>query len=248
MGSRRIILAPDHFVMTSDAAAHATRIEVILGRERALGGTAVFWLLDDVLAAHGRHMLHGACLVDRRSEQAFALFAPSGTGKTTTALALARSGLGLAGDDALVLKNEPGASYLWGIPRYSKIHRKTVDLLPWLRPHVPVTDAEEQTVALDALSPVIDIGGVSPRRAAAAIILRKPNATGHQVAPLSKAEALSLIVADNIRRLPAGVDAAGQSTFAAVARFVAQTPAVALSAGPDPSTLTADLIRGALAF
>jgi hypothetical protein len=109
-----------------------------------------------------------------------------------------------------------------------------------------VTDAEEEMVALNVLAPVIELGTIASRPAAAAIILRKPNPAEHQITRLSKAEAMSLIVADNIRRRPMGVDAAGQSTFAAVARFVAQTPTIALSAGPDLSTLNVNLIRAAL--
>ena len=74
------------------------------------------------------------------------------------------------------------------------------------------------------------------------IILAKPNAEGHRAEPISKAEALTLILSDNVRKAPGGVDAKGQLTFAAIAQLVAQTPTFVLSVGPDPGSLHPDLI------
>ncbi len=241
-GDRQILVVPDHFAMSSVRSARSTDIEVAPGGANSIGGTAAFWLLQGILAAHNRHLLHGACLVRRATLEAFALFAPSGTGKTTTALALARAGLEFAGDDALVLENAAEGSYLWGIPRKIKVHRRTADLLPWLHPVLKDWTADEQAIGLDAIDAVIQLADATCRRAAGAIVLLPPNAVGHRVEAIAKTDALNQILADNVRRAPTGVDADGQAAFAAIARFIAATPTIALTVGPDPSSLTADSI------
>jgi len=234
---RQILFVRDHFLMSSIRSARLTNIDVTPLGTKSITGTAVFWLLTRILAACNRHLLHGACVVDSRTQEAFALFAASGTGKTTTALALARKGFCLAGDDALVLTNSEQSSYLWGIPRKLKVHRRSVELLPWLRSVVGEWTADEQIIGSEVLASVIRIADTSQRPAAGAIVLLQPNPVGHRVETISKADALSQILMDNVRRAPTGLDPDAQAAFAAIARFIAITPTVALSVGPDPSSL-----------
>lgn len=243
---RQVLVVPGHFAMSSVRSARSTDIQVAPAGAKSIGGTAAFWLLEGILAAHSRQLLHGACLVRRATQEAFALFAPSGTGKTTTALALARTGLEFAGDDALVLENAEEGPHLWGIPRKIKVHRRTADLLPWLRPVLRDWTADEQVIGLDALDIVIPLADATRRRAAGAIVLLPPNAVDHRVETIAKADALTQLLTDNVRRAPTGVDADAQAAFTAMARFVGATPTVALSVGPDPGSLTAAAILSAL--
>jgi hypothetical protein len=243
---QRTLTVPDHFAMTSCHAAGHLQIHLVPAGLDSIRGTASFWLIGEILAARSRHLLHGACLVEPRTEQAVALFAPSGTGKTTTALALARNGLGLAGDDALVLEHAEDGPYLWGIPRAIKVHRRTADLLPWLQPVLKDWREDEQALRLGGLQQVVTLASPTRRRCAAVVVLQRPNPDGHRAEMISKPDAIMHIVTDNIRRAPTGVDANGQASFSAVARLVAQTPTVALSVGPDPGSLDPELIFAAI--
>jgi len=239
----RNLVVPGHFAVKFRRPARTIEIRFVPGREAGLGGTAAFWMLDDLLAANGRHLLHGALLVDPTTERSIALFAPSGTGKTTTALALARSGLGLAGDDALVLHVGDDGYGLWAIPRKIKVHRKTASLLPWLDPIL--TDAwinDEQPFALGALSPLVTLATPRPRGVSLVIALMPPNEIAHSVAAIARPDALAAIACDNLRIAPGGVDADDAATLAALAGLITTTPVVALSVGPDPNSLSHALI------
>jgi hypothetical protein len=242
-GQGRILVVPDHFAMRFRRKSQTTEIHFVPGKEGALSGTAAFWMLDDLLAAHGRHLLHGALLVDPRTERSVVLFAPSGTGKTTTALALARSGFCLAGDDALVLDSSGDGHGLWAIPRRIKVDRKAATLLPWLGP--VLTDSwvnDEQAFELDALSPVVTLATPRRRKVGLVIALMSPNPVGHSVVPAGKPETLAAIACDNLRIAPGGVDADNAATLAALARVIAATPVIKLSVGPDPGSLSRALI------
>ncbi|MGO9948131.1 MAG: hypothetical protein ACLPWG_14925 [Steroidobacteraceae bacterium] len=242
------LTVPDHFAMTNRRATCSSRVRVTSAGQSSIQGTAAFWLIDEILAARNRHLLHGACLVKAETDQAIALFAPSGTGKTTTALALARNGLGLAGDDALVLHNAKNASYVWGIPRAIKVSRRTADMLPWLAPVLAPHKQDEQALRFGDLEPIVKSASTARRRCAAIVVLMKPNGIGHRAEMIAKADALTHIVADNIRRAPTGVDVKGQAAFAAIARLVRRTPTIILSVGPDPCSLTPELILSAIRF
>lgn len=242
---RKILVVPDHFAMSSIRSAKSTVINVTPIGMKSIGGSAAYLLLADILAAHGRHILHGGCMVDPATEKAVALFAPSGTGKTTTALALARNGLELAGDDALVLETAPDGFYLWGIPRSVKVHYRTAELLPWLRPVLKDWTSDEQVVGLDTLGSVIQPAGPERRRPAGAIVLMPPNNIDHRVEVIRKTDVLNQILTDNLRRTPTEVNLGTQAAFAAISRFIATTPTIAVSVGPDPASLKPAMILSA---
>ena len=68
-GDERILVVPGHFDMRFRRAVRTTEIRFVPGKEGGLGGTAAFWMLDDLLAAYGRHLLHGALLVDPATDR-----------------------------------------------------------------------------------------------------------------------------------------------------------------------------------
>ena len=242
-GDERILVVPGHFAMRFRRSIRTVEIDVVPGKEAELGGTAAFWMIDDLLPVHGRHLLHGAMLVDPVTERSIAVFAPSGTGKTTTALALARAGLGLAGDDALVLDASKGGFGLWAIPRKIKVHRRTAALLPWLAPILSDRwSQDEQAFDLQTLSTLIPLASPRQRKVELVIALAPPNDTGHAITAIPKPEALAAVVCDNLRIAPNGVDRDNAAAFAALAGFIAATNVVSLSVGPDPGTLSRALV------
>jgi hypothetical protein len=239
---RRSLTVIGQCTMTHQADSHSTLIQVAAAETNGIRGTAAFWLIDEILAERGQFLLHGACLVRPGTEEAIAIFAPSGTGKTTTALALARNGLALATDDALVLENTKAGSLIWGIPRAIKVHQRTAGFLPWLRPVLKAWEGEEQALALAEVEKVVRCASATRRRCTAVVVLAKPNAVDHRLDRIAKADALTFILSDNVRKAPAGVDVNGQATFAAAALLVTRTPTFVLSVGPDPGSLHPDLI------
>jgi hypothetical protein len=236
--NRRSLIVDGHFAINLSPTARMVELRYVNGRSEAMGGTASFWMLGDILAAQSQHLLHGAAVVDPRSDEVIALFAPSGTGKTTTALALARSGLQLAADDALVMSVHQNVPLIWGIPRRLKVSRKTASMLPWLSPCLTEnwTDGE-QAIDRDALAALVTLARPEPRRVGRVIVLTPPNDHDHLLTPMAKPDALTRIAHDNFRIAPGGVEPDKAAAFAALSTLIATTPVVALSPGPRLSTL-----------
>lgn len=242
----RTLFVAQHYNMTIDIAARSCVILFTPQGRGALSGTGAFWLLGEILAAEHRFLLHAACIIESQSDAAVVIFAPSGTGKTTTALALARNGFSLAGDDALVLQICDDAPYVWSIPRGIKVDERTASMLPWLRPVTKEWDAEEQLISLDELDKLVPCASPARRRCAVVIILKPPNPDAHEIEIMSKADAVTYILSDNVRRSPAGVDTNSQAIFAAIARLLASTPTLSLSMGPKPDTFLPNVIFEAI--
>ena len=93
--------------------------------------------LNHAITAVGQAFVHAACLAMPDASSAILLHAKSGTGKTTTSFALTHEGYKIIGDDAAVIQCEKGAGIAtaWGIPRAPKVHRNTVNDLPFLKKH-----------------------------------------------------------------------------------------------------------------
>jgi len=236
--NRRSLIVSDHFAFSLSLAARMVEVRYVNGRGEAMGGTAAFWMLGDILAAQSQHLLHGAAVVDPRSDEVIALFAPSGTGKTTTALALARSGLHLAADDALVLSVRQNVPVIWGIPRRLKVSQKTASMLPWLSPCLTEnwTDGE-QAIERDAMAALVTLATPQPRRVGRVIVLMPPNDHDHILTSIAKPDALTRIAHDNFRIAPGGVAPDAAAAFAALSTLIATTSVAALSPGPELSTL-----------
>jgi hypothetical protein len=241
----RLLLVPGQFSMLCDMAARRATVLALPGQSRWLAGTASFWLIERLLETADRHLVHAACLV-RAAGDAVLIFAPSGTGKTTTSLALARNGWALAGDDAAVI--EPGAAQpkVWALPRGINLHRRTAAMLPWLAPIVKdYGEREEQGLALSSLRGILPLASPAARRCAGVLLLEPPNLEDHRVWTLPKSEAAVAILMDNVRIGPGGLDSA-DGIFGALTRLLAAVPVAALSAGPDPSSLSPRILEAAL--
>jgi hypothetical protein len=94
------------------------------GGMRRFMGSASMLVLDLTLLAGGQHLVHGASLLRPATGGAILVCGPSGRGKTTTSIALARGGFGLMTDDASVLTLDGGRVRVWGMPRALKVHRR----------------------------------------------------------------------------------------------------------------------------
>jgi hypothetical protein len=245
--NNRTLFVPHHYNMTVEVQSRSALVQFTSKGSASISGTGVFWLLSEILAAENRFLLHAACLIEPQADETVLIFAPSGTGKSTTALTLAGNGLALAGDDAAVVEVSNNSSYAWGIPRGVKIHQRTAEMLPWLGPALKEEwDLEEQFISLRRLSDLIALASPKLRRCGAIIILKRPNSVAHRIEPISKADAAIHILSDNLQRSPGGVDANGRAKFSAVAQLLANTATLSLSMGPDPGNFQPKMIFDAI--
>lgn len=204
-------------------------------------GSAVMLVIDAALLATGQHMVHAACLIEKRSGRAALICVPSGGGKTTTALALAHDGFSLMTDDASALIPDGARPHVWGFPRALKVHRRTAELLPWIGTLPDRWDEYgEQGVSLDSLADRIDIAaGRGPVELAAIFQLGPRSAGEHAISLLPKPEMLVAIAHDNVAWRAAGMVPRAVRRFDVYAQTVAQVPTFIISAGTDLATLPA---------
>lgn len=197
-----------------------------------LGTTAGIALLDAILEAEKQYLQHAAFLALPPSlasacggEGAVMLLGDSGAGKSTTALALARGGWALGADDACVLRQEEGAIVGWPFPRDYKVHRRSVDLMPWLAEALPRDlpfDAEEEVgVGRDELSAALALHEPPLRELPLRAVcwLGPRSATGHAARALGASEAAVRLSAEAISAPLRRLDPSSRAQFALFTRL-----------------------------
>lgn len=245
-GTKSWLHAPGVLSTFSDQVSGTTRIDVEDTLASAAGSMAVLRVIDLALQAGQQALLHGAAFTPPGArDKAILLFAPSGRGKTTTALALGLAGFGLITDDAIVLQNdrrgEPARNLVWGLPRPLKVHENTAVLLPTLAPHLTSEWDEfgEQPISLATLSRAVAINpaALHPVPACALIILGPRTTGAHVLEPIAKADVLVELSADNVRRRAEGMLDADVWRFGRIASLVAALPCLRLHVGAPLATL-----------
>jgi len=238
----------NHGYLLIDHVAGTAELVMRPGSERAFTMTPIVAVLSAALHARGQHIVHGASLGCRNGEGAILICAPSGYGKTTTSLALAREGFRLFADDVsmIVSGTDRSPALIWGLPNWLRIHRKTLEMLPWLGPLPDKwNDEDEQAVALHAMEGILPVGKTNPAPLRA-VILIGDRAERHSVVPLARAEALVRLAKDNVSSSGAGVTPWHRRQFAAYAEALKACPVFELHAGTDLPAL-ADVVDAALA-
>ncbi len=239
----RLLIVPGRLALEVAPDATRARMAVQAGDEALIGGSAGLYVISAALAANGQHLVHAAGVQLPGGKGAMLLFAPSGAGKTTAALALALDGFGLLTDDAAVIAPRGDACLephrVWGLPRALKVHRRTAAMLPRVGAMLPDrwNSDDEQVLTREALGSVADICAARPI-ALAAIGVLGPRASGpHAIRPIKRSQVLVHIATDNVFRAPRGVLADDLHRFQSLSRIVADVPVCELSVGPDLSTL-----------
>jgi hypothetical protein len=204
--------------------------------------------LEEGTHASGQAMVHCAALRPEGREGLVLLHAASGTGKTTTSLALAAAGFALAADDAAVIgPDEDGRMAAWGLPRALNLHRRTASMLDWLRPALPDPwpDQDEVAVPQAHLPPPVRL---ERRRlpVLAVVELRRGEATC--LGPIAPADALTALVSDNVRVTRSGLWPVQQGRLDRLVAMVEQVPCYALTVAPGGAGLAAASAAMASAF
>ncbi len=234
---------PGHARLRLDLDGRKGSIVAACGSEHLLSYGCVTPALCEFLSCAGQYVLHAACLRAPDGDAGVLVCGPSGTGKTTTALALARAGMLLLTDDATFLTLSDGTVRAWGWPRPYKVHARTIELLPHLRalPRTPMGGGEF------AIHPGPNSAVDEQVGPALLLLLRDRNPGGHRLEALPRLEALAELTRENLRAFdPLAAGPAGRQ-FAALAALVRQCAVYSLSAGPDVGSLggiVRDLLRG----
>ena len=221
--NRRQVEIPDHVQAEIDLAGRIVRIVVSPDCKTGMLETCFLPLLCDCLGLAGHHVIHAASLFVQVGGQRRALIfsGMSGRGKTTLALALAGSGLGMLADDMTFYKaataNQPGQ--IWGIRIRCKVHSRTLELLPWLR------DFPMGSTSLNG-ERLLDPKSLKPRTsgltAAPGLILflNPRNAKSHQIEPVDKVAALTRLTRENVRAFDRRRETVAGRAFGALAELV----------------------------
>jgi hypothetical protein len=211
--------------------------------------TVLMMVLDAALDDGDQHMLHTAGLTLPGREALVLIHAPSGTGKSTTSLALASQGFGLCSDDAMILKVlADGGITAWGLPRKVKVHRHTAAMLPFVAPCLgDKWDANgEQAVSLERLAEIIRIEETVGRPVAALLHLARSADAQTRLVPMARTDAMVALATDNVRTGMTGLLPAQKRRMATIATLVKALPTFTLEVGANPAE-AAPLIRSALA-
>lgn len=239
----RILVFPGIISLTlSDTAREATII-VAPGAEERIVMTCGQLALQAALLAANQFLVHAAGLTLPDGRMTL-IFGRSGAGKTTSTLALAAGGLGLCSDDAIACNVSGDRPTAWGMPRNLKVHRRTAEMLPWVKPLLSGewSADDERPVALSALRTTVSVESIAAREIAAIFVLERSGAPTSRCEPTSKAEVLALAAADNVRSTKLGVPRGERELFSRLGDLVRAVPAYRLAAGSDPTDLTAVML------
>ena len=212
----------------------------------AIAWTIWMMVMEAALDAAGQVLLHAAGLQRAGIGMAVLIHAPSGTGKTTTALALAGAGFGLLADDAVVIGRDQSAWTAWGLPRPVKIHRRTAALLPFLQPALaPGWDGcGEQAVGLAGLGRLLPVEAAMAMRVGAVVHLARAEGPKSTMRPASRAEILAALAADNVRVGRTGLLPQHRRKLDLLGRMCASVPVLRLESGTDLSELGNVVLAG----
>lgn len=217
------------------------KIDVIVaaGHESSVGYYCFTLIMGAALAEVGHFPVHAATLVYDGPEhpEAMLLVGTSGSGKSTTTLALAHDGFALAGEDVSYLL-PTRSPQVWSLPSDSKIAPATIELLPWLgnAEMAPANTPDELTVTRTSLDRLIRFAPVQTYPLRRVIFLKPRNPIGHQLTPISPILTISGLSYENVWRCPEA-PAAGASAFAAFTKIACSVKAYNLSIGPDLAEL-----------
>ena len=236
------VLSPDRLLARFDGRNGTVAFTVGPACNGETLSIATSYALDHILGAAGHVMVHAACLETPDGNGRLVLHAPSGTGKTTTALALTDAGYRLCTDDATILTpTADGRVLVRGVPRPIKVHRKTERLFSWLG---AMTDPAkwdehgEQWVSRKALASKGCLAPDDARPVVAVMALRRTGLP-MQMTALNGADALTEIIEDNINLGSAGLFPGHEERLDIYSRMLASAACYRLDINGPPGDVAA---------
>jgi hypothetical protein len=210
------------FVHVADANEVPTWVD-----RAPLRSILTWWAADRDLA-----FLHASAVADEAC--AVVLAGASGSGKSTTALACVANGMRFVGDDACVVRFDPG-QMVYPVYRLAKLEPDALDRLPSLA-RLAVDTSAEQIV----LDPSSNLAIGAPLRA---VLLPKiARGRSSRLTPTSPRAALRTLVPGSLLE----GDGAGGTALRALTRLVQTAPCYQLELGSDLADVVANVRRALL--
>lgn len=198
--------------------------------------------MDHAVRTGDAFLLHCACLDAPDGKNRILLHADSGTGKTTTAMALAEAGFALSGDDTAIVRAGPGGAEALGLPRSARVSRATLAMLPFLG---AVTrkdawdDNDEQEISRDAMARVFALSELGFKPVSAIINLARKPGQSLSIAPMPAADALSTILAAALWAGGDGMAAIDAGRFETIVSLFDSAPVYQMDLGSDFAAMVA---------
>ena len=242
-GETYFVSFPGEARMVVDLPARRADIVVLQDCHWRVYGTMVPIVVEFALDLEDQQVVHAAGLSIPGEEGIVLVSAPSGTGKTTTALALARCGLRFAADDIMVLRRQPAAIFAWGLPRPLNVHRQTATMMPWLNLPSVWDEEGEQMVPRCQLAAAVALENRALPVTRLVLLQRGGRAA---VEPLESSEMLAALATDNVRNSTSGLTPLQERRFAMLTDLVRVAPAYRVTTANGLSCIKgiADWLKG----
>jgi hypothetical protein len=246
LDDRRWYVFPGRFSIQLDKQFASLRVHPDCNRELLV--YCAIHVLNSAFTQSGQFLVHGAALVAPGTDQALLIFAPSGRGKTTTALALALSGFALMTDDAIVISQQSDGNSIswttWGLPRALKVHKLTAQLLPPIAALLKGTwDRHgEEILQSETLASVANVAPAQRFSVGALAILGERTNGSHRISEISKTAAIQHLAMDNIRITPAGLPKDQVAMFNALSSLVRDHPTFEICVGRELDALAHEVL------
>lgn len=230
----RFLILPERLSVVASLARREAQIVVAPGEESCLNGVALMSLIDWVLEADARVLVHGAALAVPKGDRGVLLVAPSGGGKTTLALAMLKAGFHLFSDDLAVVEHAKGQAWVGGLQRTAKVHRNTKVLMPWL---VELLDdqwdaCDEQFLSVESAARIGRLADC-PVQLSAIFRIAERSAGLPGLRPVSESEMLMHLSVENVRIGLCGVPDSERRAFRRLGAIVSGPRSYDLVVGVD---------------
>jgi len=142
----------------------------------------------------------------------------------------------LHADDVTFLRRRGEEVLAWGVLLACKVHRRTFDMLPWLRslPRRPAATVAEEIVDVAGT-----VGAAEPALLvpSAVFFLGERTGSDHEIRPLDKVEAMTRLTRENVRAGRRQLYGQADGAFRAIGRLVAACDVFELRVGPALGSL-----------
>ena len=194
-------------------------------------------LLNWWAEGHGRYYVHAAAIGTAAGGALLA--GQGGSGKSTTTLACARAGLGVAGDDYTLVSVDP-VPYGYSLYNTVKLKaREDTDRFPQLLPSLSNADRLAEEKPMLSLHDHYPLSVLRAFPIRAILLPQVRGGTDTWLEPASPIAALRALAPSTILQLPGN----GQAAFGAMARLARSVPCYTLALGTDLAQIPAAIAR-----
>lgn len=211
----------------------------------------ILMALDHAITAMGQSFVHAACLEVPDGSSAMLLHAASGTGKTTTSMALIKEGYRIISDDAAVLKHQKETDQVmaWGVPRAPKVHVNTIRELPFLAEYSDARNSDKAGEQFLDRNALIDAQFFKDSKAlpvSAVVSLSRDTTRPASIVKVSAFDAVNDLLEDNLSAVNGRLIPNHEDRLTAYANLARHCSCYRVNINATP-TLTANMIASLIA-